>query len=490
MTSPDMKKIILIFGYFALTTPLYTVAQDAKVDVFQKKYAPDSLNIQVKELMEGIGSGHPGMYRYTDKREFDFLIDSTFTTVTDSISPLTYYRLLKPLFAKIGCLHTSIELSEANQNTLNDSLKLIPIEVFIDDEKRAFVTKNYAKNETIPLKSEILAINGQSIAAILETLYNAIPSDGYNQTLKTLLLNYRFALWYRSMISTTNRFEIEARTKGLRKVYNLTGVSNDVFPTFETLERENENQLNLKITNDIGLLTVRSFAKSTIKKNDQNFDKFIKNTFKQLNQKQIEHVIIDLRNNTGGTDGNAVKLASYFFEQPFRYWAKIETTEDIAAQVKGFSRLFYKKPVLKDSSYHWRGSRWWLTKEFNYYRIQKPAKHNYKGNVYLITNGFCMSSCADVVAILSYNKKAEVIGTETGGGYQGNTSGLMPTSTINDDMQITIPLNKYTNAVDPNTNFGRGTIPDVRIRPTLDDWMNKKDVELEYIMKLIKDAKR
>jgi len=197
---------------------------------------------------------------------------------------------------------------------------------------------------------------------------------------------------------------------------------------------------------------------------------------------------IDLRNNSGGTDGNAAKLASYFFERPFQYWQKIEVTQDIAGQIKGLARLFYKKPILKDSTYHWQGSRWWLSREFNYYRMQKPAKHNYKGNVYLLTNGLCMSSCADVVAILSHNNKAKVIGTETGGGYQGNTSGLMPKTLIMDDyMEITTPLNKYTNAVDPNTNFGRGTIPDFHVTPTLDDWSENRDVELAFVMKLIEE---
>jgi hypothetical protein len=37
-----------------------------------------------------------------------------------------------------------------------------------------------------------------------------------------------------------------------------------------------------------------------------------------------------------------------------------------------------------------------------------------------------MSLCADVAAILSFNKKAICIGQQTGGGYQGNNSGLMP----------------------------------------------------------------
>jgi hypothetical protein len=51
---------------------------------------------------------------------------------------------------------------------------------------------------------------------------------------------------------------------------------------------------------------------------------------------------------------------------------------------------------------------------------------------------------------------------------------------------VTVPLQKYTNAVDLTKNFGRGTIPDYQLTPTFDDWVNKKDIEMEFVLQLIK----
>jgi C-terminal processing protease CtpA/Prc len=177
-------------------------------------------------------------------------------------------------------------------------------------------------------------------------------------------------------------------------------------------------------------------------------------------------------------------LASYFFDKPFRYWDKIEVTEAIAKQIKGIYKLFYKKPKQVNGTYQWRKT--WLTKEFDYYETQQPARHHFKGKTYIITNGLCLSSCSDFTAILSHNKKAIVVGQETGGGYQCNTSGMMPEQTLPTGLIITIPLQKYTNAVDLTKNFGHGTKPDYEIIPTFDDWTHKKDIELEFIHQLIK----
>lgn len=232
-----------------------------------------------------------------------------------------------------------------------------------------------------------------------------------------------------------------------------------------------------------GILTIHSFAKSTIKRNGQRFKKFISTTFKALKKQGIENLVIDLRYNSGGTDGNAALLASYFFDQPFRYWDKIEVTEAVAQEIKGKYRLFFKKPERVDSTYLWKKT--WVTSEFDYYQVQKPARHNFKGQTYLLTNGLCMSSCSDFTAILAHNKKALVIGQESGGGYQGNTSGMMPKTTIPTGLSISVPLQKYTNAVDSKVNFGRGTIPNYILYPSVEDWMSKKDVELEFVLKLI-----
>ena len=457
-------------------------AQDKEAFNFDRKYHPDSLKRWTQSVMTELSRKHPGFNRYTSKERFDFLIDSTVQTITDSLTTIEFYRKVKPLFAQIGCLHTGVTLSDEYETYIDKAPTLIPFEIFIDADKRVFVTKNHS-TAAIPLKSEILAINNKPIGEILGILLKSIPSDGYNETEKILMLNHRFAFWYRTIIDESQNFEVEILSNDKWQRIDVQGISKEVFPTMDSLESSHKKQLNFKIANDVGVLTIHSFAKSVIKRNGQNFKKFIKATFKDLEEKQTKNLVVDLRYNTGGTDGNAALLASYFFDKPFRYWDRIEVTEPVAKEIKGVYKLFYRKPLKKDSTYHWRTT--WFTNEFDYYKMQKPAKFPFAGRVYLLTNGLCLSSCADVVAILAHNKKAKVVGQESGGGYQGNTSGIMPKTKIPTGLEITVPLLKYTNAVDPMVNIGRGTIPHHAVTPTLDDWIEKKDVEMEFVMQLI-----
>ncbi len=476
-------RLLLTIGLFIHLTTLIQ-AQENKFDT-NRKYHSDSLKRWTTSIMGGISEKHPGFYRYTNKEKFDFLIDSTNQTINDSLTELDYYRKIKPLFAQIGCLHTGISLSKEYQDYLDKTTTLIPFEIFVDlEKKKVSISKNHTSNQDIPIDGEIISINGELILSIINKLLKSIPSDGYNQTEKVLLLNHRFSFWYQTIIEITSNFNVEIKSEGSNKVYELKGVSKEVFPSLASIEKNYQKPLEFEIVNGIGILKIHTFAKTSTKESKQNFNKFTKKVFQTLKKEKIENLIIDLRYNTGGTDSNAALLASYFFDKPFKYWDKIEVTEAIAKEIKGLIKIFYKKPKKVDGTYRWR--KIWLTNEFDYYETQKPAKNNFKGKTYIITNGLCLSSCSDFVAVLSDNNKAIVVGQETGGGFQGNTSGMMPKTEIPTGLQVTIPLQKYTNAVDLTKNFGHGTKPDYEIVPTFDNWVNKKDIELEFIFKLIK----
>jgi C-terminal processing protease CtpA/Prc len=482
--NPSVRKLavmkVFAFGLLVLSTSLH--AQEKSFDP-DRKYHPDSLKSWTIDVMEELGKKHPGFYWYTTKPEFDAIIDSTVQTITDSLNEFAYYRKLKPLFAQVGCVHTSVSLSKEYERHLDKTFLLMPLELFVDDQKKVFVAKVYSTGKEIQPGAEVVSIDGVPIITVVNTLYNAIPADGFNEVEKKLLLSHKFAFWYQTILQCSNTFNVETIMNGAREVHTLQGVAKNVFPSDADLESADIPQLKFEIRRQTGILTIHSFAKTTINRNHQNFKRFIKDTFKEIRKSEVKNLILDLRYNTGGTDGNAALLASYFFDKTFRYWDRIEVTEAIAKEIKGVHRLFYRNPVKRDSTYQWWKT--WVTNEFNYYEPQKPARNNFGGRTYLITNGLCLSSCSDLVAVLSSNGRTEVIGQETGGGFQGNTSGMTPKVTIPTGLVIAVPLQKYTNAVDLTKNFGRGTIPDHIVTPTLDNWIRKADPELELALRLV-----
>lgn len=452
----------------------------------QKKYNPDSLKRWTRILMKDLSLKHPGFYRYTSKANFDLSIDSTLLTVNDSLTEIEIYRKLKPLIAKIRCVHTQLTLSPGYLSYLKQFSNVIPIEIFIDSAKHVFITKFYGRDSLHLVTQELVSINNKPIKAILTELLASIPADGYNETGKIRLLNYRFPLWYRSMIESPNEFSLTVTSGNNTRSVIVGGVNESVIPSMDSLVFGTRKMIQFFLKENVGVLTILTFDNRQIKHHGQRFRKTIRKSFQALRKNNVKNLVIDIRNNTGGTDSNAAFLARYIHQRPYHYWDRIEVTQAIAAELKGLARFIYCKPLRKDSIYLFTKSK--FSHVFDYYQLQYPeTKNNFRGNVFILTNGLCLSSCSDFAGIVSYNTGAAIVGEESGGGYQGNTSGIMPKAKFETNLILTVPLLKYTNKVDPVKNVGHGTYPDFPVAETLNSWMNHQDIQMEYVLDLIKE---
>ncbi|MEM8889686.1 MAG: S41 family peptidase, partial [Bacteroidota bacterium] len=249
------------------------------------------------------------------------------------------------------------------------------------------------------------------------------------------------------------------------KTHRLDAVKAEEFPDYKDIMTE---AMSLKIRQEVAILRIPSFAESYLQEHQQKFKKEIKQYMERLQGPKVKKLLIDLRGNTGGTDSHAAFLSSFFFDKAYRYWNYIEVTEAIAQELKGGKRVFYGKPIYKDGRWLW-SDKGLYGKEFSFTRIQKGSEQAFMGSVYILTDGLCMSSCADFVAIMQFNQKAQIIGEETGGGYMGNTSGLIPSQELENGLTVDIPLLKYYNYVDYEQEKGRGSLPDIPLHPGLEE---------------------
>ncbi|MCI4671847.1 MAG: S41 family peptidase [Bacteroidia bacterium] len=441
------------------------------------KQDPDSVKEELRALFVELSIKHPGFYRYNDKDKFDAFIDSTIQTIDAPINEIEILRKAKPIVAKIGCLHSGIHLSEETENLLNQSANCLPFTLFYDKGK-AFIWKTFEEQSPLSIGDEVVSINGQAIGAIYEKLLKSIPMDGYNQSGKFQLLRYTFPEAYRSIIEVTEGFEI-VLSNGQK--HKLKGVKME--NTLQYSDIVNQG-MSLEIIDDIAIIKIPSFANSFLRSHGQNFQKEIKSYIKNIQSQNIRKILIDLRGNTGGSDSNPAWLSSYFFDKPFRYWDRIEITEPIAKEIKGLNRLFYGKPQNENGKWLW-SDKGLSSKEFKFTRVQEAAKNPFTGSTYILTDGMCMSSCSDFVAIMQSNGKAIVFGEETGGGYQGNTSGLIPSQALSCGLVVDVPLLKYVNHVEKGKNVGRGSMPDIEVRSDLEVLLNEE----KFMKELIKAIK-
>ncbi|AMQ01670.1 hypothetical protein AY601_4849 [Pedobacter cryoconitis] len=413
----------------------------------------------------------------------DALLDSTYNTIQPGTTDFEFYKLLKKILSTIKDGHLYCSLPPTLQKYRKEKARFFPLRLYFTEYHTYQANLG---NAQIPAGSEILTINNQSIELIRKNVMEYIVSDGNIQTKKLKILNDFFYFYYYLSQGEQSLYAIKIKTPdGAIKQIKITGK-----PEKELVGDENENKpakhLQLAIKdNNTAILTLKSFEKSQLEKTGENFPEFLKKSFATLHQKGIKKLIIDLRGNTGGRDTYGPLLYSYLTQQPFQYYKRLTAAttdlpyDEFKSSISSYNNL-NKEMLLKTSPHNYQ------LKNTAHPNLQHthPQPNNYKGKLWLLIDGLSFSTTAEFCAIVSSNNRGKFIGEETGGTYEGNTSGVQIESTLpHSKIQISFGTIKYDMAVKPAKKKARGIIPQYKIQQ---DISGKADSQLNYALKLTK----
>ncbi len=433
---------------------------------------------------------------YNSYSQFDSICKIQRSKIKDGMYPLDFYKIIAPItaFTKEG--HSSLRISSATKTYFQTHAKYLPLIIKIIDNKI------YAINDLQNFNTkglEILAINGNLSETILKTFINIEPSDGFNVTSKYHWIESKFAKYYAYFFETNpNKFLVQFKNPKTNEIFFF-----DKIPSFETNKTVKEFDTFLDqfpnydykdqytFTKDLktktATLTFNSFSFDSNEKLLE-FNLFLDNSFKIITENKIQNLIIDIRKNEGGNQGVEDKVMSYLIENKYKKYKYVE--------IPGFEYSFlpmtnYKNEanILKKQlceEFELKNDGRYLLKD-GLMESLEPNKYSFKGSLYILTSGLSFSGGSEFAALVKNHTKAKFIGEEVGGGYYGNTSGQNLRFTLpNTKLTGRIPLHKYVvETIDNSVPFGHGLFPDYKIQPSIDEYLNGFDAELEFTKKLI-----
>ncbi len=400
---------------------------------------------------------HAGLYTYKTKVTLDKMFDSCYASIADSMTVYDFYVLTRFVLASVEDGHTNCRLPKEVQNDYLNNIKVFPAMVlFINN--RAFIF--CCKQNTSLAESEILSINNHPMNEIILHLFNYICSDAGIQSRKNWEMPEDFQLLYNILYGTSSSYDTRYKTKtGEIKTATLEAdLIKNIFCTNPFARPVKYLQLSYTPDN-IAVFTLKSFFDGFLEQTGENFGHFLDSSFTDISKKQIKKLLIDVRSNQGGNDGNGEMLYAYLTQKPFMYYASQETVTE-------------KFP---DRDHPNLG-------------IQQPKENNFDGKVYILMNGRSFSGVAEFTSIVKTNNRGKFIGEECGGGYYGNTSGDEAMVGLpNTGITVRVPMIKYTMAVKKLSNDIKGILPDYPFYITITDFVEKKDEQMEYALKIVRE---
>ena len=482
-----------------------------------KKYNERLLTpIPAEELKEDVDftykslqKNHPDLYGYISKEKLDFKFDSLKTTIKKPLTSSEFYQKLAPVISEVRQGHLNLiipskKLTRKEIKNLEKQKGLFSRYNYVLDEDKIYVKDNADKVPNMNVGTEILEINKEKVADILIRYQPFITSDGYNTTYQKYALARRWTSFFTVEKGILDSVQLKTKYQNEIKTFYLTRekVTKTEKKEEKKLVKQKEKQQKTQDYNpdtklynrsldfktkdsSIAVMTIKTFSGIKAKK-------FYKENFKLLAKAKTKFLIIDLRNNLGGSLAEIQDLYRYLGADKYPFINDIEVTSPYSIlKADYFSSVPNLAKPIAAITYpiYAIGSLLSVRKKENHFYLKnnlfaskKSKKDAFHGQLYVLINGSSFSAASIISSKLKGDSRAIIVGEETGGGNDGTVAGRYNTKKL-PNSKIKFPIGLMH--IQPNiefTNSQKGVVPDIIMVETPLEILQKKDKVLNWVI--------
>ncbi|MEZ5017065.1 MAG: S41 family peptidase [Flavipsychrobacter sp.] len=393
-------------------------------------------------LADSLWAHHPQPFAFISEPDFRQLVAEKEAMLTDKTTISAFAWICRSVTAAVGCGHTDVFFK--HKMNLKPSMYFPMIVSYVDEH--LYVIDPLENKDNIKAGTELLSINGVSVLTLRDQLRQHIPADGYNVNMTDWFIHNEFYSLCAYQLQFPKQYTVVAKTEGGTQEIALTATTKE--PKRITYLNNCFNGLCFSVdeAKQLATITIRNFV--FYDKELPKFKSFVDNCFEQIKQQDIQHVVLDLRDNRGGDPYCAVYLLQHLNDAPFQYY-------------QSGTSMFYKDLQEK----------------------LQPLPNKFSGDLYVLTNGGCFSTTGHLCALMQEHNIGLFVGQETGATYTCNANNqniyLPHTALFASSATQTFVAN--TRATDKS----RGIAPHYPVAYTLQDLLHNRDAAMETVFSLI-----
>lgn len=440
-------------------------------------------------------------YLYTDSVDFAAELDKVESGISEGKTDLEWFQDLSGVMVKLGCGHSDISPSNRLWRNYFVTKSSLPFQVKLLNRKLYAVSnhRNEAKKK-IRKGDEITHINGKSVPQLLEAMYNLKTSDGFNTSGKDHFFKDFFSFYYYLSEGHQDVFSLKVNKKnGVKENIKVNPVLPDISKTKKRMKKNpyvnrpengkgNKNWGNKRIKKkeNYGYLKFPTFHYQKGK----NYEEWLDGYFKNLKNKEVEYLIIDLRGNLGGYPQNYL-LGYLNHEKGKTGYIEVTNSKKYSNGVR-FKKL--EKSYLKFSFLKWRARREHQKRGRNlirseYVRTVKSPENIFEGKIIILTDGMSFSASAHLTTNLKDKRNAISIGKTTGGSYQQGNTGTLKYKLPQSNYRLCLNPIYFNNNPQNEVEKDKGIVPDIYVKDPL-KYRKSNDPYLKAALKWMKEDEK
>lgn len=322
-------------------------------------------------------------------------------------TPIEFGKLLKEYFAALNAGHASVYL---NDYTANYAPSYIEGRVFIDNPN-LYMCENGFQD-----KDEIVSINRIPVEEWITTNEKYTPSS--TEKHRRLMTSRKI---FRSWSDTTVTYQVIRNQDTVSLTLNLKKAS-----AFHEKQRPTVEWTVLQ--DSVGYIRLLSMMDPVV----DEFDR----AYQQV--KDFPNLIVDVRENGGGSSGNGERICEYLIHKPQPHCVSPE-------------------------------------------REIIPRKDSYKGKLFLLTSTYTFSAAESFTLDLKESGNVIIIGEGTGGDT-GNRSRTFHTA---NGFYFRLPTKEPSFSPNGFPMEGKSIMPHYEVCQKVNDFMKNRDTVLEFALKMV-----
>lgn len=414
-------KIIYLF-LFVFTFSVSSVASEGTLNQIQPLHLQEDFSQLYSDLKESHYNLFANVTQKAYDREFKRIQSELDRPLTRLQAQILFQQFVA--FGKIAHANIAFPNKEYSQYRENEGTAF-PIYVKIK-ENQWLISEDYSSNQ-LPKGTQITHINGKPVSDILSTLLTHISAD--TPEIASSLLEFQLPqyIWLldQQVNNTKSSTNITVIQDGNPKVVTVDHIS------YKTLKQRVDSSSDEAAVNGEKLREYRLLSKEIayLKPgpfynaetpsdiwNNQNYLKFLNEAFEFFLSKNVQSLVIDVRNNPGGTNSFSDPLISWFADRPFKFASKFLVKSSKHAEQSNNRRI-----ELSDNDDDSTSKK--LAKEYleNQYGTvfefpldeAKPASKQFNGKVFVLIDRSSFSNAVSLAAIVKDYGFGKVIGEPT-----------------------------------------------------------------------------
>lgn len=445
-------------------------------------------------LRRGLETIHPGLYRRATKAQMDRAFSDLEAAAGKPISELEFYRRISLVLADIRCNHTKAEQTPGIEAWRRDNPSHLPFR-FRLLEGRMIVDSSDPSQTPIPKGTEIVSINGRSVASMVRTLGAYVPIDGdtiwarpTNLSSDGDLMGSDFDHFYPYVYGFETSYNLVVRDAGNRDTRTIK-LGPMTFRAWRVMSWDGDGfrsdfgkTTSWRMLDDkTAYLRVITFVNY---RNPVDPPSFYNTIFAAIKQEGATRLILDLRDNGGGSGDATYPLADFLTQRPFVWNAairnkvirygdlqnSIDTWGD--PQENFFSPLDHYNQVSG-------GFEMLPPQSPEELMPRTPSPNAFTGPVTILTSPVNGSGSTMLIAKLRDEGRVRLIGGRSGGSGDGPTAGrIFNVKLPNSGIAIRVP-NAFNQMQVTRFEPKGGIIPDRLVEQSVADFRARRDTVLQ-----------